>query len=299
MDETFGDQVKRSLSGLSRKDVSFFAWLCAVRALPFLSVNGTFDHWKHKDRDKRQDYLLDVLRAIDTARIITQIDSRALIAAVNAYGNRFADAAASATYAAASAAYAHTYTDNTNAIQVAIRAAVHTSDATDVTHICEIDLRSILLEDLEIIKSGNCNFRNDTTMYGEIWDNFQGALRDVGCEYWGDWYAKLFAKGFILDDNDREEIKLRLNTPSEIVKQGAAEVARYVLKLKVQKKVEDLNLFTHDTSFSEGFFGSKYLVSASEDSSVKIWARENGKLIRTKKCHTSSVYCVCFRTCIK
>jgi len=65
MSETFREQVRRRLSGFSREDTCFFAWLCAVRALPFLGVKNRFDYWIHRNGDKRQTHLSAVLRAID------------------------------------------------------------------------------------------------------------------------------------------------------------------------------------------------------------------------------------------
>ena len=249
----FSEQVKRRLSGFSHEDICFFAWLCAVRALPFLSADGNFNFWIINDDDKRQRYLFSVLRALDAAVFVsanTGANTYAAIAAddtdiVNydtAYAARANAYTVYAAHDAARAAY--------NAVDAAAHAAAHADDAagyathaphyvTTITHIVntkqEIDLRQILFEDLENIKTGKQNFKNDTSMYGELWNNFQKALHDLGCEYWSEWYAKVFAKGFILDDKDKEEIRIRLNAPDEIMAQGATAVACYIRERKKQE----------------------------------------------------------------
>jgi GTPase SAR1 family protein len=212
MSETFREQVKQRLSGFSRKDVCYFAWLCAVRALPFLSVTGCFDYWTRKDSDKRQNFLWDVLRAID---ISTGVAART--------------AANASIYAAEAAIYARTISNNAanNAASYAEAAANNAEAAANNAD----RLRFILLDDLENIRNKKYNFQNDLAIYGNVWDSFQSALRDLDCGYWGDWYARLFAKRFMLDECDREEIKLRLSVPGEIVARGAASVARYVMDL--------------------------------------------------------------------
>jgi len=275
MGKDFENKVREGLSGFSRGDICFFAWLCAVRTLPFLVVNRNFDYWKRKDVDNRQKHLFSVLHAIDAAyaartaaartaaaRTATAYAARtaadANAAAADAADAYAAYAARTAAYAARTAdtAYAARTTDTTYAARTAeatayaartaadaadanAAAAVYAADAyaaydaQDVAR-SAIDLKSILVEDLEIIEAGRHKFKSDTAVYGSIWDNFQSALRDLGCEYWSDWYADVFAKGFTLNDKDREEIELRLSVPPEIMNQGAADVARYVLELKEQ-----------------------------------------------------------------
>lgn len=248
MGEIFGDQVQRILSSFSQKDIHFFAWLCAVRALPFLGVNGSFDYWIHKGDDKRQHHILSVLKAIDDIAVNGSgvYYSAVENAAKDAY-NADAKTAAAAATAVAYATYSiiNTYYADEPYDSIFADSSAAASAANATNHAADkqiINLRSILLDDLENIKVGKRLFQNDTTIYGKIWDNFQGALRDLGCEYWGDWYAKVFAKGFMLDDTDCDEIKLRLNVPSEIMVRGAAEVARYTMELKGQGAVR-LNEF--------------------------------------------------------
>jgi len=208
--------------------------------LPFLAVNGNFDYWKHpKTGDQRQKHLLAILRALDAVRTSAydaDADAYAYAADADAadYAAYAARTAADAAYAAAYAA--RTAADAAYAAAYDVRTAAYAADAADAAARgnarSEIDLREILLKDLKIIQTKQTKFQSDIAIYGEIWDNFQSALREVGCEYWGEWYEQVFAKGFMLDDADREEIDLRLSVPREIQARGAAEVARYVFELK-------------------------------------------------------------------
>jgi|GEM_PF-941789 len=255
MDEKFSmdeNQVRKNLAGFSREDICYFAWLCAVRALPFMTAAGSFDYWKHtQDENKRQRHLLSVLKAIDIAFFATRTTttlnvssntanartafyaSRAAAdAAYDAYAARNTDVNARSAFYVARAAGDATRAANTSSAIADANAYATAADATRAAAQQSIDLRPILLEDLEIIKTKKSKFQNDTAIYGQIWSNFQKALHDLGCQYWAEWYAQIFAKGFILDDKDRAEIEMRLNVPGEIMERGAADVARYVLELK-------------------------------------------------------------------
>jgi len=227
--------------------------------LPFLAVNGNFDYWKHpKTGDQRQKHLLAILRALDAVRTsaYNATDASDAYAYAAADAARAADTArtAYAARAADTAAYAAAYAADANTDTYAADAARAANAATYAANYYAIDIKSMLLDDITTIKSRKRNllatlkniknekrkFKNDTDIYGELWNNFQGALREAGCEYWGKWYEQVFAKGFMLDDADREEIDLRLSVPGEIQARGAAEVARYVLELK-EKGTERLN----------------------------------------------------------
>ncbi|MCL2642123.1 MAG: ADP-ribosylation factor-like protein [Candidatus Bathyarchaeota archaeon] len=277
MVETFREQVQKRLFGLSRKDVCFFAWLCAVRALPFLGVRKNFKHWKSEAIDKRQIHLLAIFNAIDTVTFGNNVNTVRVacvadaVYATYAAADTVADDVAYAAVRAVNAVEAATAADDVGAIYtndvdvvdvvaadadvaaavvvVAAAAAadaatadadVAAADADAVLGKKTIDLKPILFDDLENILTKEYKFQNDVSVYGDVWGNFQRALRDVGCEYWGEWYKRVFAKGFMLDEGDREEIKLRLNVPGEIMDQGAAVVARYVMELK-EKGAERFN----------------------------------------------------------
>ena len=62
-------KVKNMLNELDQKQqIVMFAWLCAVRALPFLGVEGDFRFWITEDKiDNRQKHLLSIFHALDIA----------------------------------------------------------------------------------------------------------------------------------------------------------------------------------------------------------------------------------------
>ncbi|MCL2820949.1 MAG: NACHT domain-containing protein [Oscillospiraceae bacterium] len=264
--ESFRKQVQSGLSWFSSEDVCFFAWLCAVRALPFIGANKHFNYWKNTDKNnKRQKHLLAVLKTIDSARpddtygyafdagknaVLTAETVKTINIDVKfcGYINNYAfDIAEHAVNAAINAANTLVYATNAYGISVAtehaVNAAQHAVNAAINATVINYgyqnvdELQRILLDDVSNIQNRKYNFKKGVGVYGVVWDNFQGALRELGCGYWGDWYAKLFEKGFILDDDDREEIKLRLSVPNEIMERGAADVARYVMEIKNQGSV--------------------------------------------------------------
>lgn len=40
------EELKKRLSKLRREQLVRFAWVCAMRALPFLGAQGNFNFWK-------------------------------------------------------------------------------------------------------------------------------------------------------------------------------------------------------------------------------------------------------------
>jgi len=230
MTNDFQNQVEKGLLGLVHEDICFFSWLCAVRALPFLGVEGVFSFWKGGVYgDKRQKYLASTFRALDIAshiRVHGDIAREAASAASAAYCNPVADSYAAEVYAsyAAAAAAKSVVKDDRAAAEAATAAYIASRAAARWL----IDIRNILLDDLSNIRNKNFTFNNDTTIYGAIWNSFQKALHSLNCGYWGDWYASIFSKGFILDDSDHAEISKRLKIPKEVLEEGAATVSDYI-----------------------------------------------------------------------
>jgi GTPase SAR1 family protein len=222
-----------------------------------MGTKGSFDCWKHKNEDGTQRHLFAVLKAIDTVAVCNASYVNIARAAADAADAADDDAdddtdgaiavcavarvAARAADAARVADVARVADTNCNVARVANRVAAR-AVARAAVDACDaampvIDLQPILLKDLEIIKNKKCNFQSNITLYGGIWADFQRVLNDLGCEYWGKWYAKVFDNNFMLDDPDFDDIELRLNVPGEIMAHGAATVARYVIKLKTQGAV--------------------------------------------------------------
>jgi len=58
----FQEQVKSELQRMSSEEVVFFAWLCALRTLPYIGAKGNFNYWK---KENRQKHLYALFRALD------------------------------------------------------------------------------------------------------------------------------------------------------------------------------------------------------------------------------------------
>ncbi|MCL2577612.1 MAG: ADP-ribosylation factor-like protein [Defluviitaleaceae bacterium] len=257
----FKQLVEEKLENLSRDDCMFFAWLCAVRALPFLFGEGTLEYWG----EKKQIHLMSVLKAIDVSAVV-----RGKVTAANdanaaayaaydaneaaAYAARTARACANAvayTYAAAHAYAAAAATHAANAADAdarAARAAVYAAAfdtpfgaaaasfvSYDSYH-SRIQMESVIFQDLDNLISGRRGFEDNISLYGECRNNLQSYLRsnEMGCAYWADWYARLFENKFILTEAEKEEICLRLKVPGETFQQGAKAVADYMQRMKNQ-----------------------------------------------------------------
>lgn len=247
--EDFRKKIEKELKNLDRKKIVHFAWLCAVRALPFLGANGNFNFWEKEKRRKR---LYSIFYALDiSAAAFAAADDTSTYA--NAYGAANAAADANATYdartvattaARTAAVYAVVYAvvyaarsaaDNTSsyaAANAATNAAVARTAAVAARTVAQrrgIDLQEIIMTDLNNIKSGVGIFNKDyNKIYGEDWNNFQKALAVEGCAYWGKLYKEIFDNGFILDKNVLER---RLSVPPEKREEGAAAVAAYLIEL--------------------------------------------------------------------
>ena len=61
-EDNFEKKVERELQSMSSEQVVFFAWLCALRALPYIGAKGNFNCWKKKERQK---HLYALFRDLD------------------------------------------------------------------------------------------------------------------------------------------------------------------------------------------------------------------------------------------
>ncbi|MCL2054265.1 MAG: ADP-ribosylation factor-like protein [Oscillospiraceae bacterium] len=218
----FEKQISNGIENLHYDKQIFFEWLCAVRALPFLGARGHFSFWK---KHLKQRYIYSVLNALDT---YLQAD----------YGNDYADCFSfSSTNPgvayiphvadACTASYAYHAVNAVACASINAVAAPHSSyHAAYAARKCNVNLQDIILSDLSLIKENNYNqFNNDISIYGNIWNKFQNALQDNGCEYWGKLYEDIFKSGFVVD---KEALERRLSVPKAIREQGAAAVAEYL-----------------------------------------------------------------------
>jgi GTPase SAR1 family protein len=264
--ETFRAEIWQQLQNLRPAQIARFAWICAVRAVPIIGCRGNFNFWKEEITKRHlqsffnaldvnygiQRKLLSADAAVHAAIDAADAADAAHTATYAAYLNGAVDTAARATNAAAhavdtaaraadTAAYVARATDATtrsadtaaNAARSADTAA-RTTRATTLAFkrsLKNIDIFTILKADLQSIKEQKVFDNYGITIYGEIWGNFQQALKNEDCEYWGKLYADIFNNRFV---PDQEKLKQRLNVPKEIKKLGAEAVAKYLENLEQQ-----------------------------------------------------------------
>jgi hypothetical protein len=245
MTKAFKERVSEDVIDLTRDQAAFFAWLCAVRSLPFIGASGNFNFWKEGDKFK---FIYAIVNVIDTiaarytatsTAFVTAVDT-AICAANDAYAVFAVDTNKNRTaYAARAAA------DTARAVTIAARVAnddiitaciVVVAAARTVTPYANvrggINLEEIICEDISYIKLNIYDkFNNDIGVYGDVWNNFQKALNDVGCDYWGRLYENIFENKFQID---KEALRLRLSVPQEIKEQGAKAVADYLEQMEAE-----------------------------------------------------------------
>jgi len=236
----FSDEIKERLQNLNREQINQFAWLCGVRALPFLCGMAYFA-FGSKDEQK---HLYSIFNALDVCvgggMAIPMEFANAATININSATFIRATAATTAAGAAADSVRARAiakaityavYTANyvardaiAKAKATAIGAAEAAAEAAEnATHYTFVN---ILFADIEAIKNHNFDtLNNDTSIYGTIWQNFLEDLNAIGCGYWARLYENLFKNRFIID---KKELERRLSVPESIRSLGAATVAAWV-----------------------------------------------------------------------
>ena len=234
--DAFRDEVKRRIKDFSYEETIYFAWLCAVRVLPFLSAERKFKYWEEQDRQK---HLFSIFRAIDTAAIaddadvaaIADVAADAAIASASAIASA-ADVADAAFFAATVAADVAATADDAAIAATTAFFATTVAAADDVAATVannQKEFSVVILSDIDAITAkARKTYHNDVSIYGEIWHHFLADLRGIGCGYWANLYEELFRNGFVVDE---EELERRLNVPDEIKAQGAAAVGQYLERL--------------------------------------------------------------------
>jgi GTPase SAR1 family protein len=250
----FHDKIIQELKGLNKKQLGQFAWLCGVRALPFLSEYRYFTYWL----EEKQKYLYNIINALDVgsatsansakvvkiARIVSSISAgTANTAAIAAYAiaASMSDKDSKATiYAAANAGFSAAYAAATAEYTTDAVIAEYTTYAAYTAYAATTyssDWGNLLLNDLESIKNNKfdeCN--HDIGIYGKLWDSFQDDLKIIDCAYWAQYYTNLFNNGFTID---KKQLERHFGVPYEIKEEGAAAVGHYLESLG--DKVERLN----------------------------------------------------------
>jgi|GEM_PF-3913323 len=244
------ENILKRIKQFDQSQIVIFARLWAIRTLPFIGTSGNFTFLEPKH--KVYEYLFTILNAIDivadykcsalkdyTDLAIAASDAaREVVEAVrkvrdNPYNPLSSDGT--------QAAYKTLRTVSVAAAAVSAAANIHSAISDLASVVAEIvknesELDSILEDDISKIKAKNYkNFINGIRIYGKTWENFQKALDDVGCGYWGRLYSLLFHDKFQFD---QDELKIRLNVPQEEKNKGAKAVADYLIKKEEEKRLE-------------------------------------------------------------
>lgn len=235
--KNFQSEIVQGINTLNQDQKVRFAWICAVRALPFLCGNGHFNFWKENERQK---HLYAVFFALDVnayfvgndtgsefesnyKNLVHPATNAANIASstANYYYNTIsgvvaANAAAAAGAAAQAVIYGH--------------AACNAAIAAYAAASYNVDFKTTLLLDLKYINDYQWHkIVMSQNLYKVPWVNFQKALRAIGCTFWGKLYQSIFDTGFKLDQN---ALKRRMSVPIEIQEKGATAVAHYLEELE-------------------------------------------------------------------
>ncbi|NMA30773.1 MAG: hypothetical protein GX941_03060 [Candidatus Methanofastidiosa archaeon] len=252
----FYEKFESTLYEFSHKQISFFMWLFSIRLLPFLGENKTLQFWREEDRQKNIYAIFLVLDKIaesfkfenviatklngnkEPSKILERYRNGKIVNKIPLFGDEHENITLAAFMAKDE--YSHIPTATIN---FAYNISILTTDAVNARLIIneffkcfDIELLKtekfrfddIILTDLELIKSNKLeNLNKDTNIYGCRWNNFISALKDCGCQYWGNLLDNFFSSGFKINEQALEH---RLNVPKNIKDQGAKMVAEYLKK---------------------------------------------------------------------
>jgi len=115
----------------------------------------------------------------------------------------------------------HTLNKFINVVEKAKKVILESYNGADDTFgtIRVFDLRfkieDIIAKDIEMIRDNKIkSISNDTSLYGELWSGFQADLNEIDCDFWAEFYNKLFVNHFVVELYDIEK---RLETGRDIV----------------------------------------------------------------------------------
>ena len=246
--DTFEKSVYEHVEKMSQPQQAHFAWICTVRALPFLCNRNQFSFW---GKDK-QTHLYSIFYALDAcASYNINYDSMATYAA-SAYDDIDAIHDAyrainnsldnlSAEYVVRAVYYAVVTAALADAPDAPFGAPAGAATAAVIAaHYISRDLLEYFLKEIfYILRTINDNnstlILSDTSIYGSLWQSFLADLSEIGCSYWANQYKELFDNNFV---PNKKEIILRLQVPDAVHQEGAATVAKHMEGLAEQGFVE-------------------------------------------------------------
>jgi len=258
------ERFKEILTGskLDLEQYSQFAWICAIRALPFLSAEKLSSYWPTETINHD---LLNIFTAIDISALFSFSgkDDIAGLSIAGVSNQSYKDvnhslaimkifgelgkheetciglairSVCSAIYATKCASVRLRYDARgaaANAASMTIRAAGYYSRSGV--------FEEVLLDDLDAIKLKQHNsFNTDVTMYGDAWYKFLDELEDIGSRYWADWLERLYKNKFHIDI---DELLKRLNAPKEVRQLGLSVMGRYVDNIEDVEHLNEARIF--------------------------------------------------------
>jgi len=260
----FKNEMKTRLKALQSNELCHFAWICAVRALPFLSsTTRKFTYWSESARQKYLGhlfYVLDIASNASIGNLSTSDEGVGLLARAIADNAKeydiiafsVATAITSSFFAATRTAQedsiiADTYARQalealvdayTNASDMAHAAAVtHANTAADdysLTEVAALDsdnmcdnFYNILRGDFDAIRNGELDkIQHDSSLlFKKTLRNFKQDLYNTGCGYWANTYQELYDHQFKVDTT---VLKQRLAVAPQTRNEGAKTVGDYL-----------------------------------------------------------------------
>ena len=225
----FEKRLREELKELSKNQLRTFAWHCAVRVLPVLGHQGNFNLWKSEDVQK---HLYSIFYSLDFKTNLAEQSTNIAIQSALYSAHDSTVTVHKIRHVIWVICTAFDYINNL----AELYSIIYALGTFNHNYGTEVKFDHIFLHDIKNIKSKKVSQKSVET-YGQIWDNFQLALKNEGCEYWGKLYKEIFEKNFELD---QEKLEQRLNVPESVRAQGAAAVAEYLEDLERQG-AENLN----------------------------------------------------------
>jgi len=225
MIEQFRNTVYDKLEDLSIKQKVYFAWLCAVRATPFLGLQERFEYW---NVENRRQYLSSIFNALDLVASLESINiefarHEADMHYASSFARKAMDCAADAqsggdvvddipslrfvydsvyatVYAADAADYATFGTTDRRSKKSLGKLKASVGFAASSAYSASLDketMKKILLSDLDAIGKNQRKIHNkDTSIYGEAWQVFLNGLAEHGFERRAKYFESLFKNDF-------------------------------------------------------------------------------------------------------
>lgn len=246
--------LEKVLKQLNNKQMAHFMWISVARAVPFHTKN-------YLKNVNENGYLTPQFLSIEICRVLCMFENAAPDNVLASASKLISDLNPISHLSIGS----NIDSAIDNAIVRALELALHPNDAHglisrqdagyyticlnrsyDLDYINNIDrclkdmghlgYFDLLAEDVALIYENRYHeLNNDTSCYGEVWEEWLDTLRLLGGGYWADWYLRLLKNRFKIADFreiDVDEIKRHLSLPRELWVRELGVSAQWLMKLK-------------------------------------------------------------------